>query len=72
MGQIPEGALLVTLDVSSPNTNIPSHEGLIAVASHLRKDRTKDSITPYILELLRLVRMNLMSMNLIFIDDHYL
>ena len=55
MGKIPDGALLVTLDVSSLYTN--------------RKDRTKDPITPYILELLKLV---LQSMNFTFNDDHYL
>ena len=69
MDKIPEGALLVTLDVSSLYTNIPNHEGIIAVASHLRKDRTKDPITPYLLELLKLV---LQSMNFTFNDEHYL
>ena len=39
------------------------------MASHLKKDRTKDPITPYILELLTLV---LQSMNFTFNDDHYL
>ena len=34
IGQIPEGALLVTLDVSSLYTNIPNHEGILAVADH--------------------------------------
>ena len=66
MGKIPDGALLVTLDVSSLYTNIPNHEGLIAVASHLRKDRTKDPITPYLLKLV------LHSMNFTFNDEHYL
>ena len=42
---------------------------LIVVASHLRKDRTKDPMVPYILELLGLV---LQSMNFTFNDDHYL
>ena len=65
MGKIPDGALLVTLDVSSLYTNIPNHEGLIAVASHLRKDRTKDPITPYILELLKLVFFQNMARALI-------
>ena len=78
MGKIPDGALLVTLDVSSLYTNIPNHEGLIAVASHLRKDRTKDPITPYILELLKLVlqSMNFESsfndLSFTFNGDHYL
>ena len=62
-------ALLVTLDVSSLYSNIPNHEGLVAVASHLRKDRTKAPITLYILQLPKLV---LQSMNLTFNDDHYL
>ena len=55
IGTLPEGALLVTLDVSSLYTNIPIGEGILAVAVHLRRDRTKDSITPYLLKLLELV-----------------
>ena len=58
----------MTLDVLSLYINIPNHEGLIAMASHLRKNRTKDHITPYILELLKLV---LQSMNFTFNDEHY-
>ena len=69
LGQIPKGALLVTLDVSSLYTNIPNHEGILAVAAHLRQDRTKDPISPYILQLLRLV---LHSMNFTFNDQHFL
>ena len=69
LGKIPEGAILVTQDVSSLYTNIPNHEGLLAVAAHLRQDRTKDPITPYILQLLKLV---LHSMNFTFNDQHYL
>ena len=48
---------------------MPNHEGLMAVAAHLRRNRTKDPITPYILPLLKLV---LQSMNCTFNDDHYL
>ena len=59
----------VTLDVSSLYTNIPNREGILAVATHLRRDRTKDPITPYILQLLELV---LHSMNFTFNEDHYL
>ena len=44
-------------------------EGILAVASHLRRDRTKDPITPYNLQLLELV---LHSMNFTFNEDHYL
>ena len=69
LGQIPEGALLVTLDVSSLYTNIPNHEGILAIAVHLRQDRTKDPISPYILQLLRLV---LHSMNFTFNDQRFL
>ena len=69
LGKIPEGAILVTLDVFSQYTNIPNHEGILAVAAHLRKDRTKDPITPDILQLLKLV---LHSMNFTFNDQHYL
>ena len=46
-----------------------NQEGLIAVANHLTKGRTKDHLTPYILELLKLV---LQRMNFTFNDDHYL
>ena len=69
LGQIPKGAFLVTLDVSSLYTNIPNHEGILAVAAQLRKDRTKGPITRYILQLLKLV---LHSMNFIFNEEHYL
>ena len=68
-GQIPEEALLVTLDVSSLYTNIPNHEGMLAVAAHLRQDRTKDPISSYILQLLKLV---LHRISFTFNDQHYL
>ena len=48
IGTLPQNALLITLDVSSLYTNIPNREGILAVATHLRRDRTKDPITPYI------------------------
>ena len=60
---------MVTLDVSSLYTNIPNHEGILAVAAHLRRDRTKDPITPYLLNLLALV---LHSTNFMFNDQNYL
>ena len=69
IGPLPEGSLLVTLDVASLYTNIPNHEGMQAVADQLRKDRTKDPITPYLLKLLELV---LPSMNFTFNDQNYL
>ena len=69
VGTLPQNALLVTLDVSSLYTNIPNREGILAVATHLRRDRTKDPITPYILQLLELVLHNT---NFTFNEDHYL
>ena len=69
LGQIPTGALLVTLDVSSLYTNIPNHEGLQAVADHLRTDPEKQKIGPHLLKLLQLV---LHSMSFSFNGDHYL
>ena len=60
LGQIPEGALLGTLDVSSLYTNIPNHEGILVVADHLRTYRSKNDKGPFILKLFKLV---LHSMN---------
>ena len=69
LGTIPEGALLVTLDVSSLYTNIPNREGILAVADHLRADPEKQKIGPHLLKLLELV---LHSMSFDFNNDHYL
>ena len=69
LGPIPQGAILCTLDVSSLYTNIPNHEGILAVAEKLRQDPSKAPITKFILDLLKLV---LHSMNFTFNGDHYL
>ena len=69
LGQLPENSLLVTLDVSSLYTNIPNHEGIQAVADHIRRDPDKRNIGPFIIRLLKLV---LHSMNFEFNGDHYL
>ena len=69
IGPLPEGTKLVTLDVSSLYTNIPNHEGIQAVAHHIRQDQNKQKIGPFIIRLLRLV---LHSMNFEFNGDHYL
>ena len=69
LGPIPEGAILVTLNVSSLYTNIPNQEGITAVADQLRKDPTKKGISSYILDLLKLVLHN---MYFEFNGDHYL
>ena len=44
-----------TLDVTSLYTNISNHEGMIAVADHMRRNSSKSPIAIYILELLKLV-----------------
>ena len=59
IGRLPEGAFLVPLDVSSLYTNIPNQERIVAVADQLRKDPTKQGISTYILELLKLVLHNM-------------
>ena len=69
LGPLPENSLLVTLDVSSLYTNIPNHEGIQAVADHIRRDPDKRTIGPFIIRLLKLV---LHSMNFEFNGDHYL
>ena len=69
LGPIPEGAILCTLDASSLYTNIPNHEGILAVANKLRSDRTKTPITQFILDLLTLVLHN---MNFEFNGEHFL
>ena len=68
LGTILEGALLVTLDVSSLYTNIPNREGILAIADHLRADPEKQKIGPHLLKLLELV---LHSMSFNFNNDHY-
>ena len=69
LGTIPQGALIVTLDISSLYTNIPNHERILAVAEHLRRDPEKQKIGPHLLKLLELV---LHSMSFNFNGDHYL
>ena len=69
LGKIPEGAQLVTLDLSSLYTNITNQEGLLAVADHLRGDPDKQKLGPHLLHLLKLV---LHSMSFSFNGDHYL
>ena len=59
LGKIPDGAIITTLDVTSLYTNIPNHEGILAVADHLRKDPSKGPIASYILDLLKLVLHNM-------------
>ena len=71
LGKIPliKTALIVTLDVSSLYINIPNHEGILAVAKHLRRDPEKQKTDPHLLKLLELV---LHSMSFNFNGNHYL
>ena len=57
--QIPEGAILCTLDVSSLCTNIPNQEGILAVAEKLRGDPSKTPIAKFTIDLLKLVLHNM-------------
>ena len=50
LGKIPEGAIIATLDVTSLYTNIPNHEGILAVVDHMRKDTSKGPIASYIID----------------------
>ena len=69
LGKVPDGAILCTLDVSSLYTNIPNHEGILAVAEKLRSDPSKTPIAKFILDLLTLVLHN---MNFEFNGEHFL
>ena len=59
LGPIPEEDIIATLDVTSLYTNIPNHEGMLAVADHMRKDPNKGPIGNYIQDLLKLVLHNM-------------
>ena len=67
LGNVSQGALTVTFDVSSLYINIPNHEGILAVAEHLRRDPEKQKIGPHLLKLLELA---LHSMSFNFNGDH--
>ena len=65
---MPEGAVLVTMDVVSLYTNIPNHEALVSVAKHLRSDPFMRDIAPY---LLRLIKVCLHHTNFEFNGEHF-
>ena len=69
LGPIPEGAILCILDASSLYTNIPNHEGILAVAERLRSDSGKTLIAKFILDLLTVVIHN---MNFEFYSENFL
>ena len=71
LGQLPENAFLVTLDVSSLYTNIPHNEGIDACRHFLNtRDRYASPISTE--TLCDLIRMILTMNNFSFNDKHYL
>ncbi len=70
ISDLPDRYFLVTLDVTSLYTNIPNHEGLVAVAKTLQRHKPKFRASySSLLELLKLV---LHSNNFEFNGTHYL
>ena len=71
LGQLPNNAILVTLDVSSLYTNIPHNEGIDA-CRHFLDARNRTSSTISTETLCDLIRMILTMNNFTFHDRHYL
>ena len=71
LGQLPQNALLVTLDVSSLYTNIPHNEGITA-CRHFLDTRDRNSSTVGTETLCDLIRMILTMNSFTFNDKHYL
>ena len=71
LGQLPNNAILVTLDVSSLYTNIPHNEGIDA-CRHFLDTRNRTSSTISTETLCDLIRMILTMNNFTFHDRHYL
>jgi hypothetical protein len=72
MGEIPEGALLVTMDVEALYPNIPTKEGMEAAGIALRKSRTDPSVKPNNESLMRLLKLVLTRNNFQFNGRHFL
>ena len=71
LGQLPNNAILVTLDVSTLYTNIPHNEGINACRHFLdTRNRTPSTISTE--TLCDLIRMILTMNNFTFNDKHYL
>ncbi len=66
--QIPDSAILVTLDVSSLYTNIPHNEGMSACVSALRANRQS---RPSVREIKELISHILTKNNFSFTDRHF-
>ncbi len=69
---LPEGTLLVTLDVESLYTNIPNDFGLRAARITLQKERNTPGIKPSNESLLKLLRLVLTSNNFKFNGSNFL
>ena len=69
---LPEGTLLVTLDVCSLYTNIPTTEGIKAVSNALYKHRTSRRLKPSNASLLGLLKLVLTKNNFVFNGNNYL
>ena len=69
IGELPSNAILVTLDVSSLYTNIPTNEGIEACRKALNHRSAKPIPTETICDLIRMI---LTMNNFVFIDEHFL
>lgn len=69
LGPLPQGCILVTLDVSSLYTNIPHNEGIQACQKALE---TRPSPAPPTTHLTRMIELMLKLNNFSFNEEHYL
>ena len=65
LGSLTDERSYACVDVSSLYTNIPNHEGILAVTDKLRHDPSENLIANFILDLLKLILHN---MDFTFID----
>ena len=63
LGPIPDGAMLVCLDITSLYTNIPNKEGLEAAEETLRRSRPDPGVKPSNKSLIKLLEMVLKKNN---------
>lgn len=69
--EVPEGSILVTMDVRSLYTNVPNNEGIDAVKSYLRtRNRPGDGILSKIISTFLMLILTLN--NFVFNDDNYI
>jgi hypothetical protein len=72
LGEIPQGALLVTLDVEALYPNIPNKEGMEAAKIALNESRTDPDVKPSNDYLMKLLELVLTRNNFQFNGKHYL